>query len=344
MTVNDFNERIFVKGAAWHSVGIRNETGQSAAETADMFTNGIPVFEKQPIFIGEEKTPTDDFAIVRLETADDQRKRVMGYCTKSYNIVQPIDIIKLFDEKVKQPVESMGFLGKGEKQFLSWSLPKSKIIVGNKDEVDLFGALLAGFDAKVSISLMIATYRPVCENTFMSLLGYSKENKSENGSAGRVFVGHHNSKNIVHDLGAWMSHITKEAQLRANLLEGLFNNIAKFQVNSEKTLADILFKVYPETEMPTSYPAELINAKEEKVNKENESAEQDRYNVTELFNGGDKTLIDVSGWSLFNAVTGYENKRPSKKDATSSVLFGARSKRMNDALAVINDYAMAIVR
>src|SRR5574337_473961 len=195
MSVNDFNGRLSIRtdvnGPAWHNLG--GFVGEkSALEAADEYKGGIPVFEKQATYIQQngQYELTGDFALVRLPTLDDPKNRLVGYCTKNYHIVQPTDILKSFDENVKRPIETLWFLSRGERMFTTWEMPKSSFVVGKDDEVKLFGTVLAGFDAKVAISLSLLTFRVVCANTFaMAQAEVDNGKQSENGGQGSVWVG-----------------------------------------------------------------------------------------------------------------------------------------------------------
>lgn len=342
MTVNDFGKRIFINNEpAWHSVGIQNKQDQSAIETFGLFQNGIPEFEKWPDFAynGKDYVSTSDFRLVRKPTLDDNQDRFIGFCGKGYRIVQPTDIALAFDQNVKQPVETLGFLSKGEKMFITWQKKDSDFVVVKDDVVKCYFTVLAGFDAKVSISLSLMDFRVVCGNTFSMAENIVKNSKnSENGKSGRIWVGHHNSPNILRDLSAWMGHVEKTAEEQSILAQSLFKKMAQSPVDSEKTLANILFKVYPDPEpLPESYPDSLRSEKQEKIDKEAEFAERDRAEVARLFSG-DGIGIDATAWGLFNAFTEAENYRDSKKDGTVSLLFGARAKTMNSAAMIINDW------
>ena len=347
MSVDAFGNRLAIRedlnGPAWHKLG-GFDGEQTAQGTMEKFSDGIPTYQKRKVFVEWDNgfSPTSDFAIVRSETKDDPQRLVIGYCGKAYNIVQPEDIGVAFDECVKRPIETLGILSAGRKMFVTWQLQKSKIIVGKDDEVNMFGSLMAGFDAKVAISLGILNFRVVCNNTFqMAQNIVMKGEKSENGSAGRVWVGHHNSKNILRDLRAWMKHVEQESEKRAGLAESLFNRLAITPVNKESVLKSIIAQMYP---MPNvnldSIPVELREEKEQKIVAEVEKVTEDRTLIEELFWGKDKTTNGVSAWDLFNNTTFYENHvRNSKKSPYNSIVFGNRSKQMNESLSVLADYS-----
>lgn len=348
MSVNSFGGRMAIRedknGKAWH--GLNGFSGeQSAIQTIETFSDGIPIFKKKETFFvsddDQKFIPTGDFAILRLPVKDDDKTRVIGYCTKNYHIVQAEDIAKSFDEKVGQPIETLGFLSKGEKMFLTWEMPKS-IFVGGIDEVKLFGTVLAGFDAKVAISLSLLSWRVVCENTFNianNFVKYSKTGQKDKNGQSVVWIGRHNSPNILRDLSAWMGHVQSEAEKQVAMTEGFFNLLHSTPIDDKNVLKSLIEKIYPKPEELGSYPAELRKEKEEKLEKERAKADVDQQEIQKLF-GGQGIAIDATGWGLFNCVSQYENHiRDSKKDTANSIVFGNRSKQMNNTFGILLDYA-----
>jgi hypothetical protein len=326
-------------GEAWHKLG-SFEGAQSAIEASDKFKGGIPVFAKEPTFIkiGDMYLPTEEFAIVRLAMKHDQKLKVMGNCTERYNIVQPTEIFQAFDERVNQPIETLGFIGDGEKAFLTWAMPRS-IIIGDMDEVKLFGTVLAGFNGKISLSLSLMSFRALCENTFNMAQEILRKTKSDGKTEGRIWVGHHNSPNILRDLGAWMGHVQKNAEAQVALAESLFNKLASTPVDDKNVLKSLIEACYPAPEPIGFFPDELRSEKQEKIDDMIAKAEADRTAIEGLFNGGDKTTKS-NLWDLFNNTTYYENHvRLSKKDTANSIVFGARASQMNDNVLVLANYA-----
>lgn len=345
MAVNGFGNRIAVRedinGAAWHKLGgfIGEET---AMGTIEKFSDGIPVFEKVPTFIPAENETYEadgDFAIVRLPTKDDPKRIKVGNCTAKYNIVQPTDIAESFDKNVSQPIETLIFLNRGEKMAVTWAMPKSEIVVGKDDVVKLFGTVLAGFDARVSVSLSMLTFRVVCENTFNAAIGVIDNKQSDGKTEGRVWMGRHNSPNILRDLSSWMKHVQSTAERETSILENLFNKMQSTPVDNKNVLKSLIEQIYPDSKkLPEYYPQDLRFEKEQVIEKEQAKIETDRMAIEGLF-GGQGIAIDATAWGLFNCVSEYEcHHRLSKKDKNSSIVFGGRSKTMNDAFSVISNY------
>jgi hypothetical protein len=345
MSVNAQGKNIYVdvkrSGAAWHSLGYRNEIDQTAMETLNMFDghDGVPIFELWKDFAKSpdgEMHETGDFRIYRLPTKTDDKYIPIGWCTDSYHLVQAEDIAKKFDEKVKKPVETMGFLNHGERMFVTWQLKKGDVIVGKDDKVTLFGTILGGFDGKMSITLAISGIRTVCSNTFQMVVNQTKHKKSDGTDEGLVWNGKHNSPYILNDLGEWMSHIDQKADRQAELISNLFNRMKSIPVDSENVLKSIVESVYEFSEAKDA-PKKIIERNAEALAKKNEIAERDRNLAYELFNNSSRGIaITPDMWGLWNVFTQIENhERLSKKDDTSSVFIGNRANTMKKALNVI---------
>lgn len=349
MAVDAFGKRISVRtdtnGEAWHGLG--GFTGaQTACETMDRYADGIPHYEKRSLFMADDDgkmIDTETFGLVRCATKDSPSS-LIGNCAAEYNLVQPIDLAQAFDANVRQPIETLGFLSDGKYMFFTWELPKSRIVVGKDDESKVFGTVMAGFDAKVAVSLSTLFFRVVCKNTFnMAQAVLRNGDGKEDGKArGRVWVGHHNSRNIIRDLSAWMKHVQQDAEKDASLAESMFNRLLATPVKSEAVLENLLLQLYPDPKpVPDYYPAELRGEKQELVDIGRAKAEVDRNYIRSLFNGDDKTAPEgENAWKLFNNVTYYENHvRPSKKDTANSIVFGNRSRTMNAAMKTLIDFS-----
>lgn len=337
MTANLFGNRFYGnREPAWHKMGYVSDVDHTATDALAIL--GSYATEKRPVivWINDTYQNTGDYAIVRSPVPDDPIERCFGYCSEKYNILQPDTICQLFDDNVKQPVETLGMLGLGEKLFVTWKLPKIDVI---GDEVDTYGFVACGYDGKFGASLSVVTTRVVCQNTFTSAINESLSRDSKARGAGRVYNGKHNSVNVERDLGIWMEHVQKQAESKVNSLQAQFVKMAQTKVDDSETLANLLFNIYPDKpSLSADYPEKLKAEKQQKIDAENEKASNSRIAVESLFNGGG-TAIDATAWGLFNSVTEYENwGRPSKKAVEYSVLMGNRAATMQKAFTAINDW------
>lgn len=331
---NIFNNRFYGFGeGGWHNKGIVSQDETTASDAYGMLTPYW--FETRPVtvFLNGVQQEVKDFAIVRSALPDDPKEAIMGYCGKGYNLVQPQRICELFDENVRQPVNTLGCLGKGERLFLTWKLPQIDV---NGDAVNTYGFVAGGFDGLYGVSLYLTTVRVVCENTWNMAI-HQAENSTDRNNAGRIFSGRHNSSNIERDLGIWLSHVQEKAEDKLNFASNIFNAMAQKAIEDNSVAKKLVDAIYPyPVAIPTDFPLKLRAEKQQKIDGLISKADSDREMVLSLF-GGQGTAIDATAWGLFNATTEAEN-HVRQKQSVQSVLFGNRAKVMNKAFNVINSW------
>ena len=338
MSSNLFNDRFYGnRESAWHKLGYVSQADNTAQEVLGII--GSYWIEKRPvtILLNGANQETGDFALVRSAVPDDPKELVLGFCSEHYNIVQPDTIGQLFDDNVKQAVETLGMLGNGEKLFLTWKMPGFDVL---GDYVSTYGFVAAGFDGVFGTSLSLVTVRVVCSNTFAVAINQSLNKTDKSNGKGRVYTGHHNSDNVARDLGIWMEHVQIKAIEKRLSTQENFVRMANVSVDNTATLADLLFKIYPDPEtLPVDYPDRLKSEKQNKIDDLAEKAKNDRTLVESLFNG-EGTGINATAWGLFNAVTEYENwGRDTRKPAEYSILMGNRANTMAKAYNIINQWS-----
>jgi hypothetical protein len=338
MAHNIFQDRFYSnRQKAWHGIGYVSETDQTGIEALTAIGGGY-YFEKRPLTVtlNGKAIETEDFAIVRSPLPDDPTERIFGYATKRYTILQPLEVIELFDEKVKEPVETLGFLGKGERMFMTWKMPKFDVV--KDDTVELFGTIVVGFDALLGASLLNVTTRSVCENT-VALALREADNTKEIGR-GRIYSGKHTTKSMKYEFSEWMGYIQDNAKKQANLAKSLFKRLAQVPLEEENEVYRLLFAAYPNPEplAKNAYiPPSLRQKEEEKIEDKKELMEKYRSGIHSLFTSGQGTAISKNYWGLLNATTEYFNwGQMEKKPANASILFGQRSNRMNDMVEVLD--------
>jgi hypothetical protein len=320
------------KEPAWHGLGYVSQKEMGAVEAMGVL-EGV-FYEKRPIyiFLNNVQTETDDLAIIRSPIPSDPFEKVVGFCKKGYNVVQPLEICEKFDLGTKSPVETLGFLGKnGEKLFLTWKMPSFDV---QGDEIKLYGFVACGYDGLFGLSLHIVTVRVVCNNTFTMAIQESESSKKDGG--GKIWSGRHNTKTIANDLGIWMEHIQERAIQKSNTAANIFNTMAGKALKDKDEVYKLLFQIYPyKDKLPEDYPDQLRGREEDKIEVSIQKSEKDVDAVYKLFNG-EGIAIEKNGFGLFNSVTQFENHvRVQKKPVNYSLLFGNRAKTMTRANNVI---------
>jgi hypothetical protein len=323
---------------AWERLGRTYNapiSGEAALEEIGNYS-----FEKRRYkeFLNNKWVESEDWRIYRSPLPDDKTERPIGNATDRYTIIQPMEVVKLFDEKVGKSIDTIGFLTKdGRRMFLTWAMPKIQVV--RDDVVDLVGFLTIGFDTFMGMSLSTIGNRLLCRNAFRRAQSEAQKMRDGKGR-GLVWTGKHTDKNIKEDLGIWMNYVEEKAEQEAGLLESFFKKLAEKPIKNDKEVHRILNYAYPDPDpipVDAFIPPSKRQAREEKVEDEKQLMTQYRDEIAELF-FGTGTAISRDYWGLFNSGTEYFNHiQMEKKDAAASILVGQRNKRMNQ-LAEVLDY------
>jgi hypothetical protein len=297
---------------------------------------GGHIVEKYPnfAFIGGQYVPTGDFVLTRHELPDDPQKRFFGHVSDHYSVLGSLEVAELFDARVSRPVETLGFLGKGERMFVTWKLPS--IFVKEEDEVQTFGFIATGFDSLMGTALYVTTIRVVCQNTWAAAI-YQGDHSKEQGK-GRVWSGKHTSGNMRRDLGAWMEHVQKNAMKKNAAIADLFANLSNVPLTEEKEVYQLLFAAYPDPRPldNENTPQELWTDEQGKIDDAAEMSEKTRNGIYALFTGAG-TQITPDYYGLFNATTEWFNwGQSTKKPAEVSILMGNRANNMNKMVRTLS--------
>jgi hypothetical protein len=333
MTSNlmDNDKCVTVGKPAWHELGQNFQEPISAVPAHDAMGGSFELLKKQVgvMFDNEFIAVPNSFAIVRGPTNKDPFSKVFGFASDHYHVIQPLDILKKFDEKVGVSISSLGFIQDGKKLFVTWKLETFDVVSG--DPVDLYGTVMVGFDTVFSTRLNIGTVRIVCENTFGLALSEEQEEKKKNRGRGTIYSSKHTNKKLLYELGEWMECITINAARQTSLLKSLFGVFAATPVVHEKQAQDLIYTTWPDpSPIPDVFPESLRKEKQEKIDTEAERLAELRVGIYDVFSTSKGIAIDPTYWGLFNSVTQYANHiMPSKKDTAYSIVWGNRNAMMN---------------
>ena len=116
----DADKCVTVGKPAWHVLGLNFTEPISAIGAHTAMGGSFELVKKQVgvMFDKEFVTIPNSYAIVRGATNKNSNNIVFGYATDHYHIIQPVDIIRKFDEKVNVSIETMGLIQDGRKLFL----------------------------------------------------------------------------------------------------------------------------------------------------------------------------------------------------------------------------------
>jgi hypothetical protein len=341
MTDNIEGDRVYLlRQPAWHGKGYVSQEEMGAMD-ALIAIGGGHYFEQRPVkvLLNGQEQETGDLAIIRSAVPDDPTERIFGFTTERYKLFQPLDAASLFDLKLGKPVETLGFLGHGERMFLTWSMENFEVV--QADPINLYGFVALGFDSLLGCSLNITSVRVVCQNTWMSALQEAESNNFKEKGKGQVWSGKHTSKNMQRDLGEWLGYVNQEAERQTSLVKDFFGKLVQFPITESKEALHLLNLAYPDpAPVPDYYPDTLRVEKQKSIDIKTEQVFEIREGILDLFDG-DGTKISSDFYGLFNATTEYFNYvQKSKKDTINSRLFGNRANNMN-AMAKVLQFQMA---
>lgn len=160
MAHNINQNRMFCVGTAWHDVGVRVDSEQTAEQAIKLAQLDYNV-EQTPLF-ANEKQVEGHVAITRADT-----KEILGITTPKYKIVQNVNAFSFFDVVVGEGqavYHSAGVLGQGEKIWILAKLPND-IIINSEDKVEKYLCLSNSHDGKSSLKMYFTPVRVVCQNT-----------------------------------------------------------------------------------------------------------------------------------------------------------------------------------
>ncbi len=320
----------------WHNITEPSLEPMTAEEVLDKRFGGGFQMHLRPVTVSlnGEPTETGDFAVIRGVTPYENEEVVFGYCTDRYRPLQPREIAQQFDTSVGEFAETMAFLGKGEQMFISWKMPNFDVVQG--DEVETYGIVKCGFDTLKGAKLFTSIYRPVCANTLALAEDWAKRN-TDGQLRGSLWTGKGVNKNLLRDLGYWMSHVQGQALQQTALLKDLFGNFAKKEIKTDEQAKGLLYEAYPDVkDISQYYPAELRKSKQETTEEFNSKQAEMRDGIYGLFAGAG-TAITPDYWGLLCSGTEYFcHYQPSKRPIAESIMFGARHQKTTRLVSVLS--------
>lgn len=320
----------------WHKLGIVSDVPTSATKVLENEWEGAALIELRPaqVFYNGAMQDTGDYAIVRGVASFDKDEAIFGYVSNRFKPVQYRDVTLMFDTMVGKPVETAGVLFKGAQIFISWKMPEFTVGVG--DEYIPYAVVTVGLDNKRGGKLYTSIFRPVCANTVSMAQGWAEKNKGKN--KGMIYKGTKVNPNMLKDLGYWMKFLQANAEQEVANLQSFFSLLSKTPVKNEAEVHEILYTAYPVGGQVDDYfPEELRTGTQEKLDKKGDANEVLRDNIYSLF-AGRGTAIDATYMGLFNATSeALCHYMPSKKDISTSILFGNRQETMSQMANVLRD-------
>jgi len=299
------------KQPAWHGLGYVSETAMSIDEAliaADMdFT-----WEKHPVsttVIDENGVDNIDipekYAVVRTNKRNNERA-AYGPVGEQYTVHSANEIFSFVDELQGggAVLETVGSLGRGEREFVVVKLPDT-VMVGGKDKTDLYLTGTTAFDGSAATRFDLTGIRVVCANTWK--FAQNSNNAKESG----YVKFRHTSALDGSDIDK-ARRVLELSTAMAESLADLGNQLLGVSLRDEDA-AQVVATLFPFPELvQPGMDLDLLSASEKRaVTKQTAHRKQ----VFQLYKGSDVRAQDDTAWGLFNAVTEWaDHYSPVTKD------------------------------
>ena len=328
MAHNLFGDRFGdARKPAWHDLG--QVFGEKISAMKAYKKLGTYEVRLAPVFA--DGIPLNRNAILRNPTTDDPETRVFGVVGTDYTLLTPEDVCTIFDERVGQPIETIGALGYGETFFLSTQLPTLDV---KGDEVENYLLVSNPMTGLQSAEIRVTPVRVVCQNTLIA---------SDRMATQKLKIVHDNT--AKERMGDWLQEVYEEAETTAKVLRDLFQVMASTRVKDAE--ARKLFEyAYPVPNKPNMNAPHSVREQRLKWWDENvQLMERRREGAKELFQGlgtgMDTPAAKGTLWGAYNAVVECEDYRRGRNEdqVSASALFGERAASKKKAF----EYSVAQV-
>ena len=278
---------------AWHGIGEVSDVERGAVEAYSRMTPMTITLE--PIFNMLEGTPKEISTlrgIYRHPIPTDPQYRLLGTVGNKYRLIDPLRLCELYDENVKQHIETMGVLGKGETLFFSTRLMSYDV---RGDQVDSYMVADSPYSGNASINIRVTKIRPVCQNTLIM----GKKTAME-----RYAIRH--DDRAEEDLGLWMGGIVDRALGKIKTFQEMFEKMAAKRIKPAE-VEPLLASIYPDPTMPNTFHPDPARQEAQLARWEENRQYYARLRETTklLFEGKgvgqDTEAAAGTAWGLFNA-------------------------------------------
>ena len=351
MPASIFGDRFFGRREpAWHGIGTVLDEELTATEAMKVANIAFPV-NKWEMFAKNPETgellETDQFAVVRDPTADDDVYRVLSNVGSQWTPLQAWDLAKMLDPvSEKYPVETVGALGNGEKIF--FTLDAGESVIAGEDH-HLYYLVSDSRLGTESLNIAFTPVRVVCQNTLTVGLSSAKVSAS---------LTHHST---IKEDAEWYTALFAQMMGAKETVTATMNHLAEVGPAEKPDIERIINSAFKDASMPKKLklsrdikpedvPAKvwstLLNDKKHWVEewekrrsgvKVLRDATWDRFDA---FNDEFPKLA-MTPWAGWQAVCETQDYRKGHKDALGSSIFGDRAeskaRAFNEALKVAHE-------
>lgn len=317
---------------AWHSLGINSLEPITALEALNRI--GKYTVYKAPLIatVGDGQQLEVPYSIITCAPTKD-RPTVTTFgapVSNDYELIDPEEACRIWDECVTQPIETLGVLKEGAELFISAKI-KSIDILG--DQVDMYQVWDNPMYSNEAATGIVTGVRVVCANTLA--LGMAQ--------ATVKFT-------VVHIPGAkermrkWLSETYQSSLRLADEAKEVFEGMARTEIRSEKACEYVKLIYNDPPEPKQEWVGQFGLTFEEHMARYEEkmaSVELVRDTVLGLF-GGDGCALGTAAtegtvFGLYNSVAEFEDNRRGPAASTGiSVLIGDRAATVRKAYRVLS--------
>jgi hypothetical protein len=330
MSASLFGERFLdARKPAWHNLGIVLD-GKEKVTATDAYSR-LGKYEVGLHPVKADGLDLKQQAIIRETTPDDPERRLFGVTGPDYHLITPDDICTIWDERVGQPIETVGCLGLGETFFVSTFLPTLDV---KGDEIENYLTVANPMVGTKAADVFVSPVRTVCANTLAAGLIQAVE---------RFRIIH--DKYAKQRMGDWLQLAYEEAETTAKMLQEAFLILASARV-SEHAAQGIFDQAYPHPKRPPlNAPPETMELRNKWFEENVSLMNRRRAGALELFQGKgtgmDTKAAKGTAWGVYNAVVETEDYRTGRDDKqiAESAMFGERMKHKKKAFEASMEYA-----
>jgi len=283
---------------AWHRLGHVSETALSiddALKAADMdFDWDLHPVQTTVMDLNGIETLDipNKYAVVRTNKRNNERT-AYGPVGNKFTVHSANEIFSFIDELQGggAVLETVGSLGRGEREFVTVLLPET-VMVGGKDRTNLYLTGTTAFDGTQATEFDLTGVRIVCANTWAAAKGSSKARAKVRHTAA-LDISNVDKARAVLDLS--VDYATHMNQMAERLLG------TSLRDEDAAAVVSTLFP-FPENVKP-GMSIELLSAAEKRAITK---AQEQRQMVFTLYKKS-PTLEGVgdNAWGLFNSITEY---------------------------------------
>ena len=348
MPASIFGERFYGhREPAWHGLGTVMDENLTATEAMKVANISFPV-SKWEMFAKNPETgemiETNQFAVVRDPTEDDNIYRVLSNVGKQWTPLQAWELAKMLDPiSEKYPVETVGALGNGEKIFFTLDAGDSKIA---GEDHRLYYLVTDHRDGAGALNIAFTPVRVVCQNTLTVGLSSAKVSAS---------LTHHAT---IKEDAQWYTALFAQMLNAKETVTATMNHLAEVGRVEEKDIKQIINSAYREAsrprkptisqdikadDVPAKVWSSLLNDKKHWIEEwEKRQAgvkvlRDSAWDRFETFND-EYPKLAYTPWAGWQAVVECEDYRRGHADALGSPIFGeraeAKARAFNEALKI----------